>query len=181
MISDEKIAKLANNFRSAIVTAKENGCFTINNHYPFNKFPQACCGNTSYLLAEYLKTKGIPSIWVSAVRNDWSHAWLVIKDERVRLPQKQTCVPPADIQQVLKAYGSENPICEKTGYDWNDIKNGLIVDITADQFEDFDEEVYVGYLNSFYNGFDFRNAHDCNGIQDDDRLSRIYEIINEYL
>ena len=34
----------------------------------------------SYLLAEYLYRNGIETIWYSAQRGDWSHAWLVVKD-----------------------------------------------------------------------------------------------------
>ena len=100
MVLQEEITKIARHFRSAILAAKKDGCFGISSYYPFNKFPHACCGSTSYLLAEYLETKEIPSIWVSAVRKDWSHAWLVIKDERVLPKQNQTYVPPADIQMV---------------------------------------------------------------------------------
>ncbi len=178
MISETKVTSLASIFRSAIVSAKTDGCFS---HLPpFDRFPHACCGSTSYLLAEFLQTKGIKSIWVSAVRDDWSHAWLIIDDERIKKTQKRFYTPPDEIQLVLKGYGSENLVFVNSNYPWNDIKNGLIVDITADQCDDCDEEVYVGYRNNFYNSFDFRDAHNYDGLNDA-RLYEIYGIIKNHL
>lgn len=50
----------------------------------FKDFPTGCCGDTSCLLAEYLLQKGIETIWGSTQRDEWTHAWIVLKYGRVR-------------------------------------------------------------------------------------------------
>ena len=85
-MTDRRIKELAKRFRDAIESAKHDHAF--DNRSCFTSFPTGCCGDTSYLLAEYLLREGIETIWVSLKRNDGSHAWLVLKDRRVREPQK---------------------------------------------------------------------------------------------
>ena len=84
---------------------------------------------------------------------------------------------------TLRAYGVEHPEepIDATRYDEKDLSSGLIIDITADQFEDFDEPVYVGRLNHFHSSFTFVDAHDYEGFQDNRRLDRLYMIIMKYL
>ena len=80
----EHKSELASAYRAAICSAHQDGRFV--NDIPFKSFPQGCCGNTCYLLAEHLRQVGINTIWYSTERRDWSHAWLVVKDERVKEP-----------------------------------------------------------------------------------------------
>ena len=65
-------------------------------------------------------------------------------------------------------------------YNETDLSNGLIIDITADQFEDFDEPVYVGGLDYFHNSFVFVQAHDYEGLENG-RLYHLYMTIKSYL
>jgi hypothetical protein len=65
-------------------------------------------------------------------------------------------------------------------------KNGIIVDITADQFVDCDIEVYVGQKNSFYQSFDEDFRHKYyetldGGSLNTDRLWTSYKIICQFL
>ena len=84
---DSEIRKLSSRFRSAIVAAHKDG--KLSSDVIFSKFPHGCCGDTCYLLAEYLRSYGIETIWYSAERGEWSHAWLVVKDERVNKPTQK--------------------------------------------------------------------------------------------
>lgn len=65
-------------------------------------------------------------------------------------------------------------------------KKGIIVDITADQFEDCDIEVYVGEKNMFYKNFDedFRHIYyeslDGESLNTD-RLWKDYKVICQFL
>ena len=63
----------------------------------------------SYLLAEYLYRNGIETIWYSPQRVDWSHAWLVVKDERVHEPTLKLFLWPEELRGVLAQYGVEHP------------------------------------------------------------------------
>ena len=56
-MTDDIIKKHVYAFRKAIDWAKHEG--KLDNDFIFCRFPCACCGDTCYLLAEYLKTKGI--------------------------------------------------------------------------------------------------------------------------
>ena len=60
------------------------------------------------------------------------------------------------------------------------LHNGPIIDITADQFADYDILVYVGYQDSFHQSFDFIEAYDYDGLNDG-RLYSLYRTIKEYL
>ena len=67
-----------------------------------------------------------------------------------------------------------------TGYTVEDLQNGLIIDITADQFDDFDIPVYVGYMIPFHSTFEFRQAHNYDGLRDG-RLINLFRMIERYL
>ena len=79
-MKDYRIEQLAKEYRSAIENAKNDGLF--DSDFSFRHFPHGCCGDTSCLLAEYLRGEGVDTIWYSAQRGEWSHAWLVVKDRR---------------------------------------------------------------------------------------------------
>lgn len=141
----------------AMDKAKFNGQF--DNNMIFACFPEGCCGVTCYLLAEYLLANGIETIYVNGKEifhinrdeyNFQSHAWLVVKDYR--------------INKSVKRYH----------YKEDDIKNGLILDITGDWLGA--EPIYVGYLNDFHRKYIFESAHDCEGCYDYD-TNEIYQIV----
>ena len=62
---DERIFQLACKVRTAIDGAYNNGEFR--NIKPFNNFPHGCCGETSYLLVEYLRRHRVQTLWISII------------------------------------------------------------------------------------------------------------------
>lgn len=79
-----KIRELAEEFRQAIIDAKNDGAFA---HYsPMKYFPRGCCEVASDLLAEYLRSNGIETHGVFGIfyyNNDtdyYPHEWLVLQN-----------------------------------------------------------------------------------------------------
>ncbi len=179
-MTDNMIRELSIRFRKALETARDNGLFIKD--FSFNRFPHGCCGDTCYLLAEYLMKFGINTIWYSATRNDWSHAWLVVKDDRVKEAAERFYIYPEEIWDPLRSYGIKNPEepIDVTRYEESDLSNGLIIDITADQFKDFNLPVYVGKMDSFHAGFLFNEAEDYKELCTE-RLNELYKLVEHYL
>ena len=118
------------------------------------------------------------------MEKDGSHAWLVVKDYRVKRPTSTSYNWPEKMWEILKSYGIEEPekAIDTTHYTETDLENGLIIDITADQFPDYDISVYAGMVDSFHKQFGFKQAHDYNGLNDlNGRLERLYSVIDRYL
>ena len=114
------------------------------------------------MLAEYLKTKGIETIYVCGDFDGQTHAWLVVKDDRVEEPNKETVIIPQEFKLILKNYGLDTyDEYESIGYKEKNIIGGLMIDITGDQFGQI--PIYVDYMNDFYRQFDFCNAHNYCG------------------
>lgn len=177
-MTDKRIKQLALQFRQAIDAAYR--AHEFRNDFRFRKFPTGCCGDTSYLLAEYLLQKGIETIWVSTLRDDWTHAWLVLKDERIN--PSTTISLHDEYRELVSVYRNQNSEeeTEDTHYMEQDLRDGLIIDITSDQFDDCEDTVYVDYLDDFHRTFDFRLAVAYDGLNDD-RLEHLYEIIESYI
>ena len=133
-MTDQQIKRLVIKFRKAIDAAQNDRRF--DKDIFFKNFPSGCCGDTSDLLAEYLRKHGIITIWCSMQRGDYTHAWLVVKDDRVKTPTHETYAYPKEMSSVLANYGVEHPEDEIdiTRYKEDDLCDGLIIDITADQF-----------------------------------------------
>ena len=78
----KEIKQFATQFRRAIDLALEAGEF--DNDSIYRRFPRACCGDTSDLLAQYLLDKGIKTdyvcgtYWGKPDGNGQSHAWLMV-------------------------------------------------------------------------------------------------------
>ena len=73
----KKIERIARQFRNALDAAWEDDMFR--NLYPFNNFPNDCCGHTCDLLSQYLLEHGIETRQVNGTcRKDsqWHHVWL---------------------------------------------------------------------------------------------------------
>lgn len=181
-MTDYQIKKLAIKYRNAIESARDDGSFTLSNS--FNHFPCGCCGNASSLLAEYLLTNGIETIWYSATRDDddWSHAWLIVKDNRIKEPTPNTFYWPENIRNTIKKYGINHPEqgVDLTNYRYEDLEEGLIIDITGDQFDDYSVPVYVGQMDPFHKSFDFVQAFKYCTLGDK-QLNNLYQIIERYL
>ena len=130
------------------------------------------------MLAEFFLLHGIKTIWVSSRRSDWTHAWLAIKDDRVVTPVSQLIDLPDGIKDVFAQYGnpSSQINTELTYYKEEDLENALIVDITGDQFDDYNIPVYVGFKDSFHRTFDFIQAVDFDRLSDG-RLLDLYRTI----
>lgn len=173
MISDTKIYNLVKEFRNLVDLAKENGLFSGD---LFEQFPYECCGDMCSILGEFLLNNNIQGIVVSGdSRKYGSHAWLVLKDDRVNY-QQQFLDAPDEVRQIFNFYRAceRNTPIDITHYEEIDIQAGLIIDITADQFGE--DAVYVGFLNEFYKSFEFIQAKDYSGLEDD-RLINLYKII----
>lgn len=179
-MTDEEIKKACLRFRNSIEKARDDRGFNCD--FSFAHFPRGCCGDASYLLAEYLRSDGVETIWYSSMRGDWSHAWLVVNDSRVKKPKQRSISLPAELKNIVYDYGAED--IDKSvvimNYEQADLKNGLIIDITGDQFEDYDIPAYVGKIDDFHRSFEFRSAHDYDGLNDG-RLIGLYQKIKEYL
>ncbi len=176
-MTDQYIYDLAYIFKSAMLAAQREGLFEGDD--VFCRFPNGCCGLTCYLLASFLKIHNIETLYVWGERGDQSHAWLVINDDRVRKPIPRYIEVEDEYVDLLSQYGGriDGPI-EDTRYRARDLTNGLVVDITSDQFGE--PSVYVGNRNAFYRKFTFREAHICEGV-DDFRLHSLYRAISSFL
>lgn len=178
-MTDLQIKTLAIKYRAAIEIACNKGLFLRD--IGFDDFPTGSCGDASYLLAEYLRREGVETIWYSAERRKWSHSWLVVRDRRVKNPTPRTFSWPEELRSVVSRYGVQQPEEEVdiTRYEEKDLEKGLIIDITGDQFDDYEEPVYVGYVDSFHRSFDFIQAHDYDGLNDG-RLYCLYRMIEQF-
>ena len=177
-MNDIRILKLVEQFRIAIENTRDAGLFVGD---PFENFPNGCCGDSSYLLAEFLRSKGLESIYVwGADQTYQTHAWLVIKDERINIPAPSYLELPDNIRNVLNSYsdGAYSTPVDVSHYTESDVDGGLIVDITADQFGE--SPVYVEYVCDFYRRFEFQSANDYTGLGSY-RLRHIYQKILRYL
>jgi len=174
-MTDKRIMSLANGFRKRIDQAKKNNYF-INSM--LEEFPVQCCGVTSSLLAEFFRGNGIDTLWISSEQLETreTHAWLVVKDDRINAPRFCFDDVPNSVVALLNSYGNNNTERRRgsTRYEEQDIKNGLIIDITGDQFGE--PPVYVGYMDRFHKQFDFISAYEHDGLFAEE-LIELYEII----
>ena len=176
-MTDPNIYELACVFKSAIIAARDDGLF--NGDDSFCHFPRGCCGDTCYLLASFLNDYGVETLYVWGDRGFQSHAWLVVNDDRVRKPIRRPIEIEDEYAELLCQYGGGiDRAIEDARYKARDLTNGLIIDITADQFGE--TPVYVGARNTFYRKFTFRDAHICDGVCNN-RLSQLYRNISQYL
>ena len=176
-MTDQQIFEVTSIFRNAIDEARNQGLFR--DDLTFWHFPRGCCGDTCYLLASYLKAYGVDTIYVWGDRGRQSHAWLVVNDNRVRQPKPRYAEIDPQYRCLASRYGnSVDESTDCTTYTARDLTNGLIIDITADQFGE--TSVYVGNRNDFYKRFTFRDAHVCNGAHEY-RLNKLYQEIATFL
>lgn len=146
LITQERIRKLAKNFREAIEYALKNGVFQ--DDVVMRNFPCGCCGDVTELLGTYLSEHGIKDLWyvcgeyssdIEGTKDgvgSWiSHAWLSV--------------------------GRPS------------LSDSLIVDIAGDQFKDnadlgnCDIPVYVGKQDAFHRRFEVEDTRKLKKIWDD--------------
>lgn len=177
-MTDNRIRSLANIFRKKIDRAQSKDLFA---NTILEEFPVRCCGITSRLLAEFLLDNGIETLWISAEEfgTDETHAWLVVKDDRIDSPRSCFDDVPNNIIGLLGTYGggSSESIREATCYEEQNIENGLIIDITGDQFNE--APVYVGYMDNFHKRFDFVAAYEHEGLPNDEYAELYGTIIRQ--
>lgn len=174
-MTDNRIRSMVKNFRKKIDLAQSRGLFAGT---MLEEFPTQCCGIASRLLAEFLLGNGIETLWISAEEfgTQETHAWLVVKDYRIDPPRSCFDDMPNSIIDLLCTYGggSSESIRESTFYEKQDIENGLIIDITGDQFNEV--PIYVGYMDDFHKRFDFVAAFGHEGLLNKE-YAELYEII----
>lgn len=171
-MNDIEIRRLAGQFRLAIENTRDAGLFAEDT---FANFPNGCCGDTCYLLAEFFRSKGQESIYVWGEDCTYqTHAWLVIKDDRINIPTPNYFEPPDDVREAWNLYRGVNTPIDISHYSESDVESGLIVDITSDQFGE--SRIYVDYSCDFYRRFEFQAANDYNGLGSN-RLRNIYQTI----
>lgn len=139
MCNRQKLAQLAGDFRTALLSCKMDKLLIS-----LKGFPLGACGDASYLLAKYLESNGCgPFEYVQGKRDidGYTHAWLEI--------------------------------------------NGVIVDITADQFDGQENTVLVITDRSWHTQFKETERDDADFEKFDNytvsNLNRSYEIIMEEL
>ena len=177
-MEQEQIHNLIIDFRIAIERTCEAG--VLERDIVFRSFPRGCCGDTSELLAEYLRLNGIKTIYVCGDDHGQSHAWLVLKDNRVKEPTKQFIELPQNIIKIYNNYSADtymSPI-DVTRYEENDLINGLIIDITGDQFGE--EPIFFDYMDDYHRRYEFVQAYDFERLTDR-RLCEIYRQIKKYM
>jgi len=176
--NDRKIRDLATIFWAAVKDVQDAGGF--DDDETFRAFPEQCCGETCMLLAEFLRTNGIETIYVCGQdESTGTHAWLVVNDERINSQPQYLDVPD---EVAIALYDYSGGVCSNridiTHYEESDLIGGLIVDITGEQFKQ--QPVYVGYSNDFYDEYEFVAAYDHDGVYDA-RLINLYDRIMERL
>ena len=154
---DRKIEELAYQFRRAMEKAYHNGEFR--NEVRLKRFPVGSCGVTCDYLGVYLYDNGFPTYQISASNEKGTHAWLVLDDGRIDHEAKEKLIKreelPLEIQDVFKQYGGDcfdavpTPRLSEKAF-----QNGLIIDITGDQFGWV--PVYVGTKAKRYSDYEQR-------------------------
>lgn len=174
-MTDKKILSLVRNFRKKVDRAQSKGLFVDT---MLENFPIQCCGTISTLLAEFLRDNGVETLWISAEEFSTreTHAWLVVKDNRIDSPRSCFYDIPNNIINLLDTYSarSQEHIRKVTHYEEQNIKNGLLVDITGDQFNEV--PIYVGYMDSFHKQFTFIGAFEYEGLLNEEH-DKLYKII----
>lgn len=77
----KKIERIVRQFRNALDTAWEDGMFR--RLYPFNNFPNDCCGHTCDLLSQYLLEHGIETKQINGTcrsDNQWHHVYMSVEE-----------------------------------------------------------------------------------------------------
>ena len=98
-MTDNRMRSLVNSFRKKIARAQRKDLFT---NTMFEGFPVQCCGIASRLLAEYLLNNEVETLWISVEEfgTHETHAWLVVKDDRIDSPHSCFDDVPRTTRQI---------------------------------------------------------------------------------
>lgn len=179
-MDDKTIYNYAKQFYLAMDSLRDSDVFK--NDDVFRWYPRGCCGNIAELLAKYLLSKGIETVYVwGKDKTEQSHAWLVIKDEHVQETKKQEFYTTNNVMSEILILPDNNRINDKLAireaiYTEADVQNDLIVDIGGTWLSGI--PVYVGYKNKFYEKFSFETAHSFKELAEN-RLFQIYQAVLE--
>lgn len=177
-MTNRELRSHANRFQRAIVSAQQEGALDEDTN--LRHFPKRSCRDASYLLAEYFHRMGTDTMIVfTDDRSYGSHAWLVVKDDRILTPKWTRFEYPESIKPVIDSYGGP-AVINNNNYKNEDIASGTIIDITGSQYDERYDSVYVGPMDDFHEQFDFRSAVDYDGYLDS-RLNNLYDIISRKL
>lgn len=190
MDTEINLYHLVESYREAIERAHENNKFY---KWPFNSFPDGCCGSASDILARFLREYGILTKVVSSGDSDTTHAWLVLDDAvlQANLERDEKTADSDEIDEmkrIIKAYG----YCNLDGdihpyHSFESVMDGCtIIDITGSQSQfrlasrylNYNIPVYIGEMDDFHMLFDI---YSINNFRINDDLDEIYGIIQRYL
>ena len=196
----DRIYRLAHEFRVAMNRANDAGLFK--QIMRFEDFPRGSCGDTCYLLAEYLLEHNIYTEYVCGTKWPQSHAWLVVttkeelEQKRIAKNKKRIVVSEhSNGYEYILSLIENNKIseieCSEPDFA-SKLENRTIIDITGDQFR-YSEEflyykvpVYVGPMDEMHHIFSIDSVHECTGLSgigtlDAKRMHSLYSIIKQFL
>lgn len=175
----------------------------------FRNFPTGCCGDTCYLLAEFLIEHGIETYCVSGEAYPQTHAWLILSDDFVTKRIEHYRREKEEFQSfflqnhqedsnaylsllnMIKTNKHSIPQCPIPSYD-RDSEFHTVIDITGDQFKNeekflyYNRSVYIGRMDELHRLFEIERISKCNGIRGIDssqqaRVIKLYETIIKYI
>ena len=197
-----QVFQLAQEFRQAMNQAQAEGLFDKKSL--FETFPRGCCGDTCYLLAEYLLEHGIYTEYVYGTKWPQSHAWLALADRETseqKRAEKERHMLEYENEDETNAYkhvldlirnNKSAEIRTKSPAYEAELKEQIIIDITGDQFCDreeflrYNKQVYVGKMDKMHRLFKINNKYECRGLAgvgdiNEFRLCSLYGKIKKYL
>ena len=133
---ESELYYLVKSYRDAIEQAHKKNRFC---KWPFNQFPEACCGQASDILARFLGEQGIYTKVVSGSDSNTTHAWLVLDDsilqKNIQRAEEATDYEEVNkMNRILEGYGYNKEINIYPYCDLDSILRGCtIIDITGSQ------------------------------------------------
>lgn len=186
---ESELYYLVKSYRDAIEQAHKKNRFC---KWPFNQFPEACCGQASDILARFLGEQGIYTKVVSGSDSNTTHAWLVLDDsilqKNIQRAEEATDYEEVNkMNRILEGYGYNKEINIYPYCDLDSILRGCtIIDITGSQSQfrldskyfNYNIPIYIGEMDDFHSLFDINSI---NEFRNDDKLDNIYRIVQQYL
>ena len=123
----KEIEQFATQFRRAIDLALEAGEF--DNDSIYRRFPRACCGDTSDLLAQYLLDKGIKTdyvcgtYWGKPDGNGQSHAWLMV--DKYIMPMSESLANRLMLSPMVEDNTDNHETAFTVSIDYKDTTTGI--------------------------------------------------------
>ena len=158
---ESELYYLVKSYRDAIEQAHKKNRFC---KWPFNQFPEACCGQASDILARFLGEQGIYTKVVSGSDSNTTHAWLVLDDsilqKNIQRAEEATDYEEVNkMNRILEGYGYNKEINIYPYCDLDSILRGCtIIDITGSQSQfrldskyfNYNIPIYIGEMDDFH-------------------------------